>query len=245
MALIRHAQAKNIARDALVLDLGDLKRQAEELKASAEQEAARIIREARLERDRIVEGAYEEGFDRGQAEGYAKGETVGLEEGKMEALGEFTERFRSIDQSFSGAFDAFGEAREELLLNAQEDGLRLILEIARRVTRRAVQIDPDALRERIREIMTRMIEPTRAIIRVHPDDVELARKASAYIQTDLGTTAHTEIRADTSLDRGDAVVETGRGSISAEIDTQIDRILRELMPDHDASTSENTDPDAI
>ncbi len=96
MALIRHTEAASLAREAMVLDLGDLARQADELKALAEAEAERIVEGAVEQRRMILKGARDEGYDEGYKCGHAEGVEAGQREGREEKLAEFSERFANV-----------------------------------------------------------------------------------------------------------------------------------------------------
>jgi len=69
MALIKAAQTGDLQREAIVLDLGDLRRQAADLRAAAEATAERIVDEARRQAKALTDGAAE----RGHAEGLERG----------------------------------------------------------------------------------------------------------------------------------------------------------------------------
>ena len=234
MALIRHAAAHTLARDALVLDLGDLKRQADELKASAEEEAAQIVRDASEKRKEIIEGAAHEGHTSGRTEGYAIGLIDGLEEGQKDAFAEYSERLENVSRAFESALEKFETAREELVFNAQEDGLRLVLEIARRVTLRSVMIDRDSLRDRLKESLSRVLDPSKLTVRIHPDDVKLVNEITPQIIGRLSESSEAEVIEDPSLSPGDAVIFSGRGWIDTSIGVQLERVINELMPGFDA-----------
>jgi len=213
-----------------VLDLGDLKKQADELRAAAEAEAARIVQEAYAERKDILEGTQEKGYETGYAAGHVKGTAEGEREGRDRAHAEYRERFGEVSQAFETALSDFEQVREAFALDAQEDGLRLVLEIARRVTLRSVEVDPDSLRERLAEAFGRVLDPSRLVVHIHPDDAALAREVVPGIVSRLGVSAQAEICEDGSLVRGDAQISTGRGMIDMNIATQLERIIKELMP---------------
>jgi hypothetical protein len=77
MALIKHSNSRDIARDAVVLDLGDLQRQAALITRAAHDQAAAVLAEARAERERIVAGAAEAGRAAGFEEGWSRGGAQG------------------------------------------------------------------------------------------------------------------------------------------------------------------------
>src|SRR5690606_14602885 len=103
MSLIRHAQAKQIARDAVVLDLGDVQQQAAQLMEQARRRADAMLAEARAERERIIAGASEKGHAEGTARGLEEGRKCGAEQGQRAALAEWRPRLETLEKRWSEA----------------------------------------------------------------------------------------------------------------------------------------------
>ena len=101
MALIRHAEADRIARDAIVLDLGDVRAQAELIMSQAKAQASKAILAARAERERIIAGAQEEGYRAGFEKGHAEGLVKGTEDGNAAALVERKGELSRLDSAWS------------------------------------------------------------------------------------------------------------------------------------------------
>lgn len=230
MALIKHAQSDVYARGAVVLDLGDIARQAESLKARAELEASRIVKDANAERDRLISDAAEQGFERGREDGSDSGRRAGFEQGRAEAFQEHGELLEQIEKGWSGALGEFETRRRRMLAQAQTDVVSLAVKIARLVTRRAVELDAGAAEEQLRAALSHALSATRLLIRVHPDDLELIASAMPRLSASVARSPDFEIIPDGSLTRGDCVVRTGAGEIDARIDTQLDRIAEALLP---------------
>src|SRR5437879_148228 len=106
MALIKNSNAAVIARDAVVLDLSDLRRQGEALLAQARARADQVLAEAAAERDRLVAGAAEAGRDQGLAEGLADGRARGLDEGRAQAIAGYKPRLESLEAAWTAALTA-------------------------------------------------------------------------------------------------------------------------------------------
>ena len=238
MALIRHTEAASLARDAMVLNLGDLQRQADELKSLAEAEAARIIEAAHEQRRLILQGAREEGYEAGYKDGHEQGTETGQREGRDEKLAEYAGRLENVASSFEGALGQFERARDSIVLHAKDDGLRLILEIAERVTRRAVALDRSTLELRIGEAISRVLDPSSLVVRVHPDDMESAREVLGSFVGRVDSSSHASVVEDGSLAPGDARITAGRGRVDATLDAMLGRVMRELMPDAPAAGPE-------
>src|SRR5687767_7076452 len=103
MALIKSAKSGRLLKDAVVLDMGDLARQADRIRQSALVEAQRILAEAHAEAQRLIDGAAEqgraEGFELGHSEGFAKGE----QEGRDQALLQHSSQIQQLLTNWAAA----------------------------------------------------------------------------------------------------------------------------------------------
>ena len=121
MALIKQAESAGATREAIVLNLGDLRREADRLRSDALAERDRILAEARAERDRILEGAAERGYEDGYREGFAKGVEQGQSDGAEKAYAECVERVASLERSLADAFETVERERERVFIEAKGD----------------------------------------------------------------------------------------------------------------------------
>ena len=235
MALIRQRDADRIARDAIVLDLGDLRRQGEDLVAQARAKAAVILQEAQREREALVRTGHAEGFARGLQEGRTEGHSRGLEAGTSEAHGARKAELARIEAGWTAALSGFLGEREGLMASAREDLLRLAIEIARRATTRLLVSDPRVTGDLMSEAIASAARATRLVVCVHPDDELICRAVLPALMATFPECEHAEIRPDGALARGSVVVRTpAGGEVDASVSTRLDRIARALVPASDA-----------
>ncbi len=231
MGMIRRADAERVARDAITLDLGDLARQAETMRAQAQETAKKILAEAQAKREQLIGSASEEGRADGHAQGHKEGFQKGIEEGRRRALAEQAEAIDAMIASWSAALDDFQLQREQIMADARRDMLRLAVLAAEKITRRVVEIDPSIVEGVVRDAVASVLEPSRLVLRVHPQDVERARTVIGPLVERLGESAHAEIRADGTLERGSCLIETAGGAvIDATIATKLRRIAEAVLP---------------
>lgn len=227
MALIRQRDADRIAKDAIVLDLGDLRRQGEEMVAQARAKAALIMQEAQREREAIVRTAFAQGVQEGRTEGHA----MGLEAGKTAAHEARKAELVRIEAGWSAALAAFLGEREGLMASAREDLLRLAIEIARRATTRVLASDTAVTGELMAEAIASAARATKLVVCVHPDDELICREVLPGLMARFPECEHAEIRPDAALSRGSVVVRTpGGGEVDASISTRLERIATALVP---------------
>jgi len=234
MALIRQSLSSNAVRDAVVLDLGDLARQGELLKAGAIAKAEQIVREAHSERARILAGASEEGRAQGREAGRVEGHREGLEKGRAQAVEEFKARLGQVERAWTEALAAFAVQRERLLEGARTDVLDVALMAAEKVVKRALRLNPGLVADQVGAVIEAVARPTESRIAIHPDDEPLVREAMPALRQRLEAARHVSIETDPSLERGSCILRTpGAGEIDATVRTQLDRIVEALLPERD------------
>lgn len=231
MPVIRPANSDRIARPALVLDLGDLRKHGEKLVEQSRVKAAAITQEANAERERLITGASEKGFEEGRAKGYAEGLEKGRTEGHAAVLNESRSQLERLMHAWSGALGEFESVRAGILAAAKEDVLKLALDLAERITKRAIDADPKAVQPQLEAVLAVVMQPTRLRVRMNPGDLAAAGDVMPALMKRFGLGSDAELIEDPSLKRGSAVVLTDHGEIDASVETQLDRLVEALLPD--------------
>lgn len=235
MPLIRSPESAQVVRNALSIDLGDLRRHADRLAEDASKRAAAIMDEAKRERERLIAGGREQGLAAGLAEGRAQGHKEGLVEGRAKAFEESRKSLAELDAAWQRALGELEAARSGLLASAREDLIALALEIASRIVKRRIELDPRAIADQLEAVLTHTMRGTRPTLRVHPDDLALAREALPGLLKRLTPGTDADLDADPSLARGSCVLKTTRGVIDASIATQLARMTEILLPGQQAN----------
>ncbi|MBL8989962.1 MAG: hypothetical protein JNJ48_00110 [Phycisphaerae bacterium] len=232
MALIKHANLGDLSKCAVVLDLGDLQRQADAILSAARQRAAAELDEARRERERLVAGAAEAGHAQGLARGLAEGRERGFEQGRAEALAANQEAIAKLRASWAAALDGWNAQRDGMLDAARRDVVGLAAMVAEKVTRRAVRLDPSAVVDQMREVLALVLRPSRLVVRVNPADRPLVEAALPEAMARFHNAQHVELMDDPGVERGSCVARLAGsdGEIDASIGTQLERIVAELLP---------------
>lgn len=231
MAVIRQSLAERVVQDAIVLDLGDLSRQGEQVRARAMAEAESMLSRAQTERQKLLASAKDEGFKHGHAEGFSKGLDEGLKKGYEAAMAERQAQLDTLTAGWAAALAKFEEERDRMLLEAREDLVRLAVMLGERVTRRKIEVDPGVVLSQLEGVLSLLAQPTRLAVSVNPEDEALAREALPPLMARFPAAQHVDLRADPALERGSCTALTaGGGRVDASIPTQLDRIVRALLP---------------
>lgn len=232
MAMIRQADLETSPRRALVLDVENIRAQADRIMEQTRQAAAAMIEEARATRERILDGAAEVGRAKGYAEGLAQGRADGREQGRAEARAEATERLASLEASWAGALREFAARREDLLRECEQRGLDLAILMGQRVAHRMVRVDREAVLPRVGAVVDLAARGSRLRIAVNPADLGLVRDALPGLLALDAAKRHVEIDGDESVPLGSCVARCqGGGTLDARVDAMVGAIVDEILPD--------------
>jgi type III secretion system HrpE/YscL family protein len=171
----------------------------------ANQDANEILAEAREEARRIVEDARRNAqsiFDSASEDGYRAG------------AGQWSEALADAWKSR----DRYVAANEAALL-------KLAVRIAEKLLGEQLRIAPDSIASIVREATASMRRAERLVIQVHPEDATLLNEGIASLRTPV---REVEVCSNSSLSRGDCIVESDIGVIDARLETQLQNLERAL-----------------
>jgi flagellar assembly protein FliH len=177
----------------------------------AEDAALPVVRLPTAEElERIHQQAYQEGFATGLREGRAKGEA---EARQMQAL-------------LAGLDSAMQRFEAEMA----QPILDLALAIARQLTRRALQVEPERVRDVVREAIESLPQLSEhPVLVLHPEDANLVRQMLAYEYQE----SVWRVVEDPHMARGGCRIETAEGELDATLETRWKRIVSALGSDED------------
>lgn len=154
----------------------------------------------------------------------AQARRAGFEEGEAAARRSLEEAYREALQRAARATAELAGLRRRLRQQAEEDLVRLAVAIARRIVRRELSTDPQALLGLVKAALERVDAREVLRLRVHPEDARTIESSFA----DLGVPERIEVLADRRLERGALVIETERGELDGSVETQLAEIERGL-----------------
>ncbi|MEO7649229.1 MAG: FliH/SctL family protein [Bryobacteraceae bacterium] len=167
---------------------------------AAEQQIAAIRREAE---QRIAES---------HGAGYAEGEAA--------ATRRAGEQLQAKLEQLARAIENLAGFRARFRREAEPELVRLAIAIARRILRRELTVDPDALMGVLKAALEKINSAEVHRIRIHPQYARVVRTAMG------GAASQIEIAGDNSVDPGSVLFETSRGSVDAGVETQLGEISR-------------------
>lgn len=230
MAVIKSHNAATLLRDAVVLDLGDIQRQAGQIKAAAEAQAARLLEEAARQGQQAAEQARAQAQARGHAEGLERGLKEGREKGQAEATAAARQRFEQLHAAWLRAGLEWDQRRDTLLRESRSAVLDLALKLAERLVHRVVQADRTVVVDQIAAALDRLLKPGDVNIRVHPDDRPWVERAMPSLAAEFERFGHMHLIDDPSVAPGGCLIGAGSAVVDATLDNQLRRIIQLLVP---------------
>jgi len=250
MGIIKRADLESYTRDAVPMDLGDLKRRGESIVAAAQNEAAQILKQAREDRQRLVDNADKVGSAKGYKDGLAKGLVEGIDNGTEQAHAERGQELATLVDQWTLSLKEWEHDRKELVLSARNEVIELAAQIASRVIKRVVDLDPEVVVDQLESVIETLVTPTDIRVRVHPGDIELLKRVMPAMVEQCAACNYAELVEDGTLMPGSCVISTkGGGELDASISTQLDRVVATLLPAHrgpsyDKHLDEDVKPDS-
>jgi flagellar assembly protein FliH len=151
---------------------------------------------------------------------YAAGLREGEAAGRTRAAGDL----QPVIERLARAIDEIANLRPRLRAEAEADLVRLSLAIARRVLRRELAIDPEALHGLVLGALEKLQGQEIIRVRVSPNHAALV---TACLRQN-SSAVNVEVVPDPAREPGAVVFETQRGNLDASIDSQLQEIERGL-----------------
>jgi flagellar assembly protein FliH len=242
MPLMKETQVDQIAHEAIVLDLGDLRKQAESLMRQAHDEASRVLDEAHAQAKQLIDEAHGIGHAAGLEAGRAEGLEQGRAEGHAQALADMQQQLGQMEQGWTTALSQLEAQRREMMLDARHDVLTLALAIAEKIVKRVPQVDPSVIEDQLLAAIEQVARPSDLAISVNPAEAPLVTEALPRIIEQCQQAQHVELTTRDDIEPGGCAISYGRGRVDATLSTQLDRIVDALLPTGGSDTAEPTDP---
>lgn len=192
--------------------------------------ATQVLLQARQQARLIIAAAEEEGLARvaaAEQRGWEQGYAAGQQHAQLEMAGSLQHIGRLATETVADYEASAYQLDRELT--------GLALSLARVIVQHEVHIAPETVLAVARAAM-REISVDRAVtLRVHPADAVLLQERSA--QLSLPDSVQLSIVADSLINAGGCVVETGSGRIDATIEQQVERLERLLYEQLDATVA--------
>jgi flagellar assembly protein FliH len=149
----------------------------------------------------------------------------GLEQGRAAGEQAAAAHLKPVLERFAATINELSAHRRQLRHAAETDVVKLAVAIARRVLRREINVDPEAMLGLVKAALENLDGREIERVRVHPADAQAVKEQLERIHM----AARFEVIAEPRLERGAAIFETARGNLDASVETQLEEIGRGLI----------------
>lgn len=243
MPVLKHRDATGFAKDAVVLDLGDIGRQAARIRMQAEAKAAQIINDAERQAQKLIDEAEGIGFERGKEFGYGEGLEHGRKAGHAEALAGSQEQLALLQTAWADVAEQLDGQRRAMDREARRAVLEFALQMAERLVHRVIEVDPTVVVDQLAAALSLIMRPMDVTVRINPDDREILAEAMPQLMAEFNQFQHVQLTDDASIHRGGCVVTYGQGAIDATVQKQIDRVIDVILPLEDRAEESEPEPE--
>ncbi|HEY8669173.1 MAG TPA: FliH/SctL family protein [Tepidisphaeraceae bacterium] len=227
MGLIK---ANNVPSSASPFSMRDIEHAAKMVLVRAQRQAEQLLMEAQAGAQELRQAGLADGAQTGQAEGYQKGFDEGLIAGHQQALADHTEQLTNVFNALTTALQQIEASRRELETSATRQVIDLAVAIARRVTKRQGAVDPAVASANVQEALKLVVHSSDVRIAIHPAQKQSMLEELPKLKMQWPALSHIEVIEDDSLAPGGCRILTQQGQIDGDLDTQLDRIVRDLVP---------------
>jgi len=147
--------------------------------------------------------------------------TAALREGEASGYEKAAAAARPVMEKLATAIADIGAMRARVRGEAEQDLVTLSLAIARRILRREISVDPDAVQGLVRSALEKLQSRDITRVRVFPGHEDAVRRCLAAAHA-----GSVELLPDPAMQAGDILVETSRGNLDASVETQLREIER-------------------
>jgi flagellar assembly protein FliH len=223
-------KSQNAPASLAVFSMADIEAAAKRILLRAQQQAEQLLTEAQAGARELREKAFADGFTEGRQSGLAKGHEEGAKAGHAAAVAAQKEKMNELIATLTAAAHSLDTSRLKLESDGLAEVVKLAAGIARRVTKRQGELDPAVLEANLSEAMKLVVHAADVRVAVHPTQKATLDDVLPRLQLSWPNLEHVELIEDPAIAPGGCRVFTAQGHIDADLDTQLDRIVAELLP---------------
>lgn len=227
MGLIKAGQTPSALA---MFSMKDIEEQARILLLRARKQADMVLAEARQQAEQLKNQAAAEGSRQGRQEGLAAGIEQGRQSGHDQALSEHRDGLTQALAALTAAAEQIEQSRRQLEAQALTEVVELAIAIARRIAHRQGELYPQVLEQNLQEAMKLVIHAADVRIAIHPGQKSTLADALPRLQLQWPQLRHIEMIEDPDLLPGGCRIFTTHGMVDADLNSQLDRIVADLLP---------------
>lgn len=191
--------------------------QCSEILNCAKEEAEKKLLNAKIEVENMLLNAKQQ-IKQWKDNAYAEGSKVGEAKGN--------ESVQAALSQAQSVLKAALENKKEIIDNSEIEVIKLVLEIAKKIIRKEVELDKTIIVNVVKDALQRLGGRARVQIRINPPEVDVLEKHWGKLREMV---AEIEIVPDETISAGGCMVTSQAGNIDARLDTQFNNIATSLL----------------
>lgn len=218
--------------DTVPFEFADIRALAQRiLKRATEQGQAKIAsanKQVAAMEKAAYDKAYKEAFPKGQEEGFAKGEKEGQASAQKQINDAVAAEKEALKQSvtpITGVLEqianAFVEARNQLLAQAEGDLLMLAIDLAKRLVGHELSVDSDAVKPLAVECIGLVTDRSSITVRVNPEDHRIMEEFVPELKTIFPDMGPVQVVSDPEVERGGIMAATREAEVDMRLATRL------------------------
>ena len=217
--IIKAGQAEQLIHSAggHAFEFGDISRLAAVEIEKAKKQAASIVAAAEQRAIKIESDAFQSGQQKATTQGIAAAEK------RVEKA------LQPLLQSMASGAEKLDQQRIEWQQEWETQLIDLACAIAEKVIRNELSFRPDISASWVKEVLELASSETAAQLLIHPADRETLGAQAERIRQAVARGLVLEIQADDSLSQGECRLMTRRGELDQRIESQLSRVMEELL----------------
>ncbi len=218
-----------------VFNFNDIAAEADALLKSAKQQADEIINNAQQKAKQLYEQAKEDGFNEGKKEGVEEGKKQGHQLAHTESQEQYAKMSEENISLLKNIFEAIENQKHQILWDAEQDMVKLSLEIAKKVIKISDKFHVDIALENIKSAIELVGKKTDIEIKLHPDDLSHIETLTNQREQYFGDYGTISFISDEAISRGGCLLVTSDCQVDSQLETQIERIADAMIMDTQTS----------
>jgi len=160
---------------------------------------------------------------------------AGLQEGKN-----LTERgLVNVFRALRGASETIHNMREKVLRESEDELIKLVMLVARKVIIREVSQDRCILADVVKNALAGLSAREELTVRINPDDYALLNSGREECLKKELVSERLQLKADSTVASGFCQIDAAMGTIDAGLNAQLEAIYRNLLDERTASPDQN------
>ncbi len=153
---------------------------------------------------------------------------LSFDQGKEQGLREGLKKAEDVLEKFDTAISNAVNQRANMLDEAREKILELVMQISKKVTFDAIEVDPKKTALMINRVIDTLIDRSRIIIKVNPSHLPIIEQNIDQFLKNSTSIKELKIEADPRVQYGGCFIETPTGDIDARLESQFE-VIEEVL----------------